>query len=131
MDTTRAPRIALCNNEPRFIVAEQLRAIDLQPDAIILEPAARSTAPAAAVAALRVAKRDPEGLILVLPAPHVTRNPQAFAAAVARAAKAAAAGKLVTFGIKPSAPETGYGYIKQGDAISGNKGGFAYPKFYV
>ncbi|MGE5540564.1 MAG: mannose-1-phosphate guanylyltransferase/mannose-6-phosphate isomerase [Gemmatimonas sp.] len=124
-----APPTILCNDEHRFIVAEQLRGIDMKPDAIILEPHARSTAPAAAVAALCVAERDPDGLILVLPADHVIRKPQAFAAAVARAAKAAASGRLVTFGIKPSSPETGYGYIKQGAALAGHKGVFEVAKF--
>lgn len=124
-----APPIALCNDEHRFIVAEQLRAADLKADAIILEPTARSTAPAAAVAALRVAERDPEGLVLVLPADHVIRKPKAFASAVARAAKAAAAGRIVTFGIKPASPETGYGYIKQGSPLKGLNGAFAIARF--
>ena len=126
---TFAPPIVLCNDEHRFIVAEQLRAVDRLPDAIVLEPAARSTAPAAAIAALRVAEHDPEGLVLVLPADHVIRKPQAFAAAVGNAAKAAANGRLVTFGIKPSTPETGYGYIKQGKPLTGFKGGYAIAKF--
>jgi mannose-1-phosphate guanylyltransferase/mannose-6-phosphate isomerase len=126
---TFAPPIVLCNDDHRFIVAEQLRAVDLPPDAIILEPAARSTAPAAAIAALRVAEHDPDGLILVLPADHVIRKPQAFLAAVKNAAKAAAAGRLATFGIKPSTPETGYGYIKQGKPLNGFKGARAIAKF--
>ena len=123
-----SPPIVLCNDEHRFIVAEQLRAIDVDPDAIVLEPAARSTAPAAAIAALRVAEKDPDGLILVLPADHVIRKPKVFAAAVARAAKAAD-GRLITFGIKPKSPETGYGYIKQGKPLPGFKGAYAISKF--
>jgi mannose-1-phosphate guanylyltransferase / mannose-6-phosphate isomerase len=123
-----AAPIVLCNDEHRFIVAEQLRAIDRDPDAIVLEPAARSTAPAAAIAALRVAEQDPEGLLLILPADHVIRKPEAFAVAVGRAAKAAD-GRLVTFGIKPKTPETGYGYIKQGKPIAGFKGAYAIAKF--
>jgi len=126
---TFAPPIALCNDEHRFIVAEQLRAVDMPPDAIVLEPVARSTAPAAAIAALRVAEHDPDGLVLVLPADHVIRKPEKFVAAVKNAAKAAAAGRLVTFGIKPSAPETGYGYIKQGKPLDGFKGICAIAKF--
>ena len=96
---------------PPAFVAEQMRAIGKTPDAIFLEPAARSTAPAAAIAALRVAEQDPDGLILVLPADHVIRKPKTFTAAVARAAKSAH-GRLVTFGIRPKTPETGYGYIE-------------------
>lgn len=124
-----APPIILCNDEHRFIVAEQLRAAGLRPDAIVLEPVARSTAPAAAVAALRVAEADPNGLLLVLPADHVIRKPKAFASAVARAAKAAFAGRIVTFGIRPSSPETGYGYIKEGASLKGFPGAFAIARF--
>jgi mannose-1-phosphate guanylyltransferase/mannose-1-phosphate guanylyltransferase/mannose-6-phosphate isomerase len=127
-DTTFAAPIVLCNDEHRFIVAEQFRAIDRSPDAIILEPAARSTAPAAAIAALRVAEHDPNGMLLVLPADHVIRKPDKFAKAVAKAAKVAN-GRLVAFGIKPNTPETGYGYIKQGKALTGFKGAFAISKF--
>jgi mannose-1-phosphate guanylyltransferase/mannose-1-phosphate guanylyltransferase/mannose-6-phosphate isomerase len=127
-DNTFAAPIVLCNDEHRFIVAEQLRAIGRDPDAIILEPAARSTAPAAAVAALRVAEHDPDGMLLVLPADHVIRKPEKFAKAVAGAARTAN-GRLVTFGIKPNAPETGYGYIKQGKSLAGFKGAFSIAKF--
>ena len=125
---TFARPIVLCNDEHRFIVAEQLRAIGVDPDAIVLEPAARSTAPAAAIAALHVAAEDPDGLILVLPADHVIRKPKVFTAAVTRAAKAAD-GRLVTFAIKPTSPETGYGYIKQGKALAGLKDAYAISKF--
>lgn len=102
--------IVVCNDAHRFLVAEQLRQSGIKAQAIILEPVGRNTAPAIALAALRAA---PEALLLVLPADHVIRDVGAFQAAVARALPAAAAGKLVTFGIVPTAPETGYGYIKQ------------------
>jgi mannose-1-phosphate guanylyltransferase/mannose-6-phosphate isomerase len=92
-------------------VAEQLRQIGVQPQAIILEPAGRNTAPAIALAALRA---GPDALLLVLPADHVIRDLSAFHQAVQTALPAAAAGKLVTFGIVQTGPETGYGYIKQG-----------------
>ena len=105
--------ITICNEEHRFFVAEQLREIDkLGP--IILEPVGRNTAPAIALAAL-TAKDDP--LLLVLAADHVIQDESAFRASVMRAIPLAEAGKLVTFGIVPSAPHTGYGYIKRGKDI--------------
>jgi mannose-1-phosphate guanylyltransferase/mannose-6-phosphate isomerase len=105
-----AAPIIVCNDAHRFLVAEQLRQLEVQPQAIILEPVGRNTAPAIALAALRAA---PEALLLVLPADHVIRDVAAFQAAVRAAVPAALAGKLVTFGIVPTAPETGYGYIKR------------------
>ena len=105
--------ITICNEEHRFFVAEQLREIDKQ-GSIILEPVGRNTAPAIALAAL-TAKDDP--LLLVLAADHVIRDEAAFREAVIRAIPLAEAGKLVTFGIVPSAPHTGYGYIKRGKDI--------------
>ena len=103
----------VCNEAHRFLVAEQLRAAGRKPQAIILEPVGRNTAPAIALAALQAA---PDALLLVLPADHVIRDVPAFQAAVRAAVPAAQAGKLVTFGIVPTAPETGYGYIKQAAA---------------
>ena len=102
--------ITICNEEHRFFVAEQLREID-KLGSIILEPVGRNTAPAIALAAL-TAKDDP--LLLVLAADHVIQDEAAFREAVIRAIPPAEAGKLVTFGIVPSAPHTGYGYIKRG-----------------
>jgi mannose-1-phosphate guanylyltransferase len=102
--------ITICNEEHRFFVAEQLREID-KLGSIILEPVGRNTAPAIALAAL-TAKDDP--LLLVLAADHVIQDEAAFREAVIRAISLAEAGKLVTFGIVPSAPHTGYGYIKRG-----------------
>jgi mannose-1-phosphate guanylyltransferase/mannose-6-phosphate isomerase len=110
------PPIVVCNEAHRFLVAEQLRQLQSKPQAIILEPAGRNTAPAIALAALQAA---PAALLLVLPADHVIRDVPAFQAAVRTATPAAQAGKLVTFGIVPTAPETGYGYIKQA-AAAGN-----------
>ena len=105
-----AEPLVVCNEAHRFLVAEQLRALDIKPQAIILEPVGRNTAPAIALAALRAA---PDALLLVLPADHVFRDVPAFQTAIRTAVPAAQAGKLVTFGIVPTAPETGYGYIKQ------------------
>ena len=106
--------IVVCNDEHRFLVAEQLRQCAVQPAAIVLEPVGRNTAPAVAVAALQALQIDPAAVLLVLPADHVIRQPEVFAEAVARGLPAAEAGHLVTFGIVPSAPETGYGYIQAG-----------------
>ena len=108
-----APPVVVCNESHRFLVAEQLRQIGITGQAIVLEPAGRNTAPAIALAAQAA---DPEALLLVLPADHVIRKIPAFQAAVQRALPAAEAGRLVTFGIVPDAPETGYGYIRRGAA---------------
>jgi mannose-1-phosphate guanylyltransferase len=105
--------ITICNEEHRFFVAEQLREID-KLGSIILEPVGRNTAPAIALAAL-TAKDNP--LLLVLAADHVIQDEATFREAVNRAIPLAEAGKLVTFGIVPSAPHTGYGYIKRGKDI--------------
>lgn len=122
-----APPMVVCNEEHRFAVAEQLRqaARDGQvtpPAAIVLEPVARSTAPAVAVAALHLARTDPEAVLLVLPADHAIADVSAFHGAIDRAAAAARAGHLVTFGITPQGPETGYGYIRRGAPAAGLDG---------
>jgi len=109
--------IVICNENHRFMVAEQLRQIDISAD-IILEPFGRNTAPAIALAALQASKADPQSLLLVLAADHVIRQPQAFTAAVSRAVPLAEKGALATFGIVADKPETGYGYIKAGDPIA-------------
>ncbi|MEM9784602.1 MAG: mannose-1-phosphate guanylyltransferase, partial [Pseudomonadota bacterium] len=96
----------------RFIVAEQADDIGVEPGRIVIEPEGRNTAPAIATAALMLAEDDPDGLMLVLPSDHVLSDVPAFHAAVEHAAEAAATGALVTFGITPTAPETGYGYIE-------------------
>ncbi len=111
-----AAPIVVCNEAHRFLVAEQLRAIQCQPRAIVLEPIGRNTAPAIALAALAAAS-DPDALLLVLPADHVIRNVAAFHAAVVVAQAAASSGSLVTFGVVPNAPETGYGYIRRGTRV--------------
>jgi mannose-1-phosphate guanylyltransferase/mannose-6-phosphate isomerase len=115
-----AAPIVVCNEAHRFLVAEQLRQLDIAAQAIVLEPVARNTAPAIALAALRAA---PDALLLVLPADHVIRDVAAFQAAVQAAVPAARAGRLVTFGIVPTAPETGYGYIRASAADGEDVGG--------
>ncbi len=112
--------MAITNEDHRFVVAAQLHA--QAPDrsaGIILEPVGRNTAPAIALAALAAAEENPEELLLVMPSDHVLKNLTAFREAVAKGAEAARAGKLVTFGVVPSAPHTGYGYIKAGGRHSG------------
>ena len=116
LDHPQAP-IVVCNDEHRFMVAEQLRAVGVTPSAMVLEPVARSTAPAIAAAALEAVARCREGrtpILLVLPADHLVRDEARFAGAVRAAVLEASAGKLVTFGVAPTRPETGYGYIRAG-----------------
>ena len=111
------PTVVVCNAEHRFMVAEQMRDESDQRATIILEPAGRNTAPAIALAALHVQRIAPEALLLVLPADHHVTEPDNFRHAVAAAQTHAAAGKLMTFGVVPSRPETGYGYVRCGEAI--------------
>ena len=106
----KAP-IAVCNEDHRFMMAEQLREIDISPNAIILEPLGRNTAPAVALAALTAISED--DVLLILPADHVIEDVVAFQYAVNQAKTLAEQGYLVTFGIVPTEPETGYGYIKR------------------
>ncbi|MEZ9330294.1 mannose-1-phosphate guanylyltransferase/mannose-6-phosphate isomerase [Vibrio breoganii] len=108
----------ICNEEHRFIVAEQLRQQKLSHSGIVLEPVGRNTAPAIALAALQSIKDGDDPLLLVLAADHVIQDHSAFIDAVEQAKQQAILGKLVTFGIVPTGPETGYGYIKQGEATS-------------
>ncbi|GGP25453.1 mannose-1-phosphate guanylyltransferase/mannose-6-phosphate isomerase [Silvimonas amylolytica] len=112
-----AAPILISHEEQRFLVAEQVRKIGIVPDTIVLEPAGRNTAPAVAIAALIVTAKDPDGLMLVMPSDHVIRKDDIFARLVDEAAEVASLGKLVTFGIKPTSPQTGYGYILRGDAL--------------
>ena len=107
-----AAPIVVANEEHRFLVAEQLRQIGAPVPAIILEPVGRNTAPAIAAAALHALAGGQDPLLLVLPSDHVVRDPEGFRNAVLQAVPAAEAGALVTFGIVPDAPETGFGYIQ-------------------
>ncbi|MEI9997281.1 MAG: mannose-1-phosphate guanylyltransferase/mannose-6-phosphate isomerase [Rhizomicrobium sp.] len=123
------PPLLLCSEGHRFLVADQMQAIDVTPKAIVLEPFGRNTAPAAAVAALLVAAEDPAGVILLLASDHVVTDEDAFRIAVARAVVAAQAGRIVTFGIAPDAPETGYGYIQRGAPLAEAHGVDAVKRF--
>ncbi|MFQ6334988.1 mannose-1-phosphate guanylyltransferase/mannose-6-phosphate isomerase [Methylophilus sp. 3sh_L] len=119
--------IVVCGNDHRFLVAEQLRQVGLSPEAIVLEPIARNTAPAIAAAALIL--KDKEALMLVLPADHVITDVAAFEAAVRRASVAANQDKLTTFGIEPTHPETGYGYIQSGEHLAATEGCYQVARF--
>jgi mannose-1-phosphate guanylyltransferase/mannose-6-phosphate isomerase len=123
------PILISCNVEHRFLIAEQMREARIAPSAIVLEPVGRNTAPAAATAALMVAEKDPDGLILLMPADHIVQNLTAFQEAVAVAARAAEQNRLVTFGITPNAPEIGYGYIRRGQPLPGAPGAFSVERF--
>ena len=103
--------MVVCNDAHRFLVAEQLRAIDVNPR-VVLEPEGRNTAPAVALAALLALEDDQDAVLLVMPADHVIKDVDAFQAAVGRGLAAAKQGSLVTFGIVPTHPETGYGYVE-------------------
>ncbi len=110
--------VVVANHEHRFLAAEQLAAIGVRPKALLLEPVARSTAPAIAAAALLVAREAPDALLLVLPSDHLVDR-SGFQADLARAYAPAQRGHLVTFGIRPAAPATGYGYIEAGEPLEG------------
>jgi mannose-1-phosphate guanylyltransferase/mannose-6-phosphate isomerase len=107
-----SPPIVVANEEHRFLAAEQLRLVGVSDPAIVLEPVGRNTAPAIAAAALQALAAGDDPLLLVLPSDHVVRDADAFRAAVQAASAAAEQGALVTFGIVPDAPETGFGYIQ-------------------
>ena len=109
-----AAPLVVCNQEHRFMVAEQLRAVGIHSAMVILEPIGRNTAPAVAVAALHAQHQGADPILLILPADHVIPDVEGFRAAVLQVAPHAEAGRLITFGIVPTAPETGYGYIKAG-----------------
>lgn len=126
-----AAPVVVCNAEHRFAIAEQMRAAGIAPAALLLEPVARNTAAAVAAAAahLAAAGAGDGDMLLVLPSDHVILDRPAFAAAVGRAAVAAGLGRLVTFGIQPTSPETGYGYIREGAALAGAPGAHDVARF--
>ncbi|WIX34547.1 mannose-1-phosphate guanylyltransferase/mannose-6-phosphate isomerase [Salinicola sp. JS01] len=112
-----ADPIVVCQEAHRFVVAEQLREAGWRAE-ILLEPAPRNTAPAIALAALQAMVRDPDAMLLVLPADHAIRDPEALRAALGPAQAAARQGRLVTFGVTPTRAETGYGYIETSESPS-------------
>lgn len=112
-----AAPLLICNEDHRFIVAEQMRQIGVEPAGILLEPVGRNTAPAVAVAAMQATAQGDDPLLLVLAADHAIRNAAAFRDTITAGAAAAEAGQLVTFGIVPTAAETGYGYIEAAEPL--------------
>lgn len=111
--------VFICNEDHRFLVAEQVKQVKCVGATILLEPEGKNTAPAVAIAALNALKNNDDALLLVLAADHVIKDIQEFHQAIDIASVAAAQGKLVTFGVVPTHAETGYGYIKQGKKNSG------------
>jgi mannose-1-phosphate guanylyltransferase/mannose-6-phosphate isomerase len=109
--------VYVCNEEHRFLVAEQVAELGKTPSTIILEPEGRNTAPALTLAALYLVKRDADAMMVVMPADHVMTAPQQFVEAVEQGCHNAEQGALVTFGIVPASPETGYGYIKRDEQV--------------
>lgn len=116
---TLAPALLVCSESSRFIVAEQLREIGLDNARMVLEPVRRNTAPAIATAALQAMENGNDPVLLVLPSDHVILDTAAFHRAISVARAAAEEGKLLTFGIKPAGPETGYGYIRVEEGEAG------------
>lgn len=112
--------LVLTNSDFRFVVVEQLQALGMDPGAVLIEPEGKNTAPAVLAAAVHLAAKDPEAMMLVAPSDHVINDVPAFHAAVAEGMKAASAGRLVTFGIQPDKPETGFGYLKLASAPDGS-----------
>jgi mannose-1-phosphate guanylyltransferase/mannose-6-phosphate isomerase len=115
-DNMNAPML-ICNEDHRFLAAEQLRALNIKHSGIVLEPVGRNTAPAIAVAAMLAIKNGDDPILLVLAADHLISQQQAFADAIVKAQTLAMSGKLVTFGVVPTEPHIGYGYIKAGKAV--------------
>jgi len=113
------PPIVVCNDEQRFLAADQLQEIGVEAAPMILEPVGRNTAPAIAVAALAALERDPQALLLVLPSDHTITRPEVFCEDALQALQLAQRGFLATFGIVASTPETGFGYIERGPALQG------------
>lgn len=124
-----APPIIICNDQHRFVVAEQMRAINIAPKSIVLEPVPRNTAAAVMIAAKVVAHDDPGACLLILPSDHAISDLQGFQQAIGQAMTAAQAGWMVSFGMAPVRPETGYGYLHQGKEISETPGVFKVDKF--
>lgn len=123
------PPIIMTNSDFRFVVVEQLQEMGIDPGAVIIEPSARNTAPAVLAAALHAQSQDADALVLIAPSDHVMTDPESFHAALDEAVKAAASGNLVTFGIRPSKPETGFGYLKLASQPDGSGAAVALDAF--
>jgi mannose-1-phosphate guanylyltransferase / mannose-6-phosphate isomerase len=123
------PPVVVCNQEHRFLIAEQLRSVDIHDARIVLEPVGRNSAPAIAAAAVLVAEEDPDAVLWMMAADASITDMAALHEALERAVTAAAAGYVVTFGMKPTAPETGYGYIEMGAPLAEAPGVNAVARF--
>jgi mannose-1-phosphate guanylyltransferase/mannose-6-phosphate isomerase len=124
-----AAPVVVCNHEHRFLIAEQLRAAGIQDARIMLEPVGRNSAPAIAAAAVLVAEEDPDAVLWMMAADASITDNQALHVALLAAARAAQAGHIVTFGMKPTAPETGYGYIEIGSPLGDVDGVYSVAQF--
>jgi mannose-1-phosphate guanylyltransferase / mannose-6-phosphate isomerase len=122
--------IVICNGDHRFLVRDECEDVGVVPEAIILEPIARNTAPAIAAAAAFVRARDPEGVLVVMPSDHVIQDEARFVAAVRQASVAARRGRLTLFGVPPTEPNTGYGYIRRGADLADCEGVCAVDAFF-
>ena len=124
-----APPMVICNDSHRFVVAEQMRQLGISGSRVVLEPVGRNSAPAIAAAALLVAETDPHAVLWMMAADAAISDTKALEAALAHAVAAAVAGHIVTFGMQPTAPEVGYGYIETGAAMPGLPGVHAIARF--
>ncbi len=124
-----AAPLVVCNNEHRFLVAEQLQAIQALPLLHILEPAGRNTAPAVAIAAFAAREKDDQAVLLVLPADHLIQDIPGFHSPIRSSLDLAQQNKLVTFGVTPSEPATGFGYIERGIPLGSGEQAFAVARF--
>ena len=124
-----ADPVVVCNQEHRFLIAEQLREVGLGKARLLLEPFGRNSAPAIAAAALLVAETEPDAVLWMMAADAAITRPDALAEALARAVTAARSGRIVTFGMRPVRPETGYGYIETGDLLPDCPGVHAIARF--
>jgi len=118
MDGRFEPPTLLCNKDHRFLIQDELERHGIEARALILEPVARNTAPALAVAALDIMRTDPSAIMVVMPSDHIIADVEAFRSAVMVAANVASSGRFVLFGIKPTEPHTGYGYIRRGASLA-------------
>ncbi|AHI24270.1 mannose-6-phosphate isomerase [Komagataeibacter xylinus E25] len=124
-----AAPIVVCNNEHRFIMAEQLKEVGITAPRILLEPVGRNSAPAIAAAALLAAETDPDAVLWVMAADAAIQKPEAVAPALDIAVRVARAGRIVTFGMTPTRAETGYGYIEKGAPLAGYEGAYSVARF--
>lgn len=124
-----APPVVVCNEEHRFLIAEQLREVSVSHPKIVLEPVGRNSAPAITAAALLVAQTHPDAVLWMMAADADIKKTEALAQGMKKAVEAAEQGRIVTFGMTPDCPETGYGYIEKGEPLPGVEGAFTIRSF--